>query len=153
MFQIAKYGQVKDNCREMIEVASAISSTTTHVSAQSQNPVALVVTEQIVIHEIPSEVQENINTEQPQADMGPWNIPKYNARKRKNNKWQKTKKANEGNNSNDNSTRGQATNQVVVMHEFIEVEQDVQMEKMNKVRLQVPLTIQCSRVKTLLNLE
>lgn len=108
----------------MLEVASAITFNSDTVNTQNQNP-AKVVTVQPVNQELPTKVKSTISSEQNEVDMGPWNIPKYNIRKRKNDQGQKINKASDVNKSKANSARGQVKTQAVVMEDMVQVELDV----------------------------
>lgn len=80
----------------------------------------------------PAEIKENSVTNQEDVEMGPWNIPEYVTRKRKNNHGKTSKKVSEGSTPIDTSIRGQTKVHPEPIKVNMKVEHDVQLESMEQ---------------------
>lgn len=93
-FRCGKYGHKKDSCHELLEVESAIPSASNYApqkeNAMQDAAITVDMRPEPTIEMIPQEVPVNASkagedvqsTEQEEQNMGPWNIPKYNLKKR-----------------------------------------------------------------------
>lgn len=93
-FRCGKYGHKKDTCREILEVDS-MSNTNNNENTQHQ-PMDSTAAESTVKQAVQHEEIPQMEKEQRDLEMGPWNIPKYVIKKKKSNVGKPSRKNNDG---------------------------------------------------------